>query len=99
MAAAHQGRLKEAAQGIRSAAAGARVETVTCDLSVREGVEMLWSAVTAIGPIEVLAANAGVGLWGDFRDTDLEAELRLIRLNATSEIGRASCRERVCQYV
>src|SRR3546814_20180759 len=47
---------------------------------------MLWSAITAIGPIEVLAANAGVGLWGDFRDTDLEAELRLIQLNATSVV-------------
>lgn len=86
MAADHEGRLKEAAQGIHSAAAGARVETVACDLSVREGVESLWQAARAIGPVEILAANAGVGLWGDFRDTDLEAELRLIQLNATSVV-------------
>ncbi len=86
LAADHQGRLLEAAQGIRSAAPEARVETVTCDLSVREGVEGLWEAARAIGPVDVLAANAGVGVWGDFRDTDLEAELRLIQLNAVSVV-------------
>lgn len=86
MAADHEGRLQEAAQGIRNVAGDARVETVTCDLSAREGVEALWEAARRIGPVEVLAANAGFGVWGDFRNTDLETELKLIQLNVTSVV-------------
>lgn len=91
MAADHQGKLIEAAQGVRASAwrseeGARRVETVTCDLATREGVENLYRAAQAIGPVEVLCANAGIGVWGDFRETDLEAELRAIQLNAVSVV-------------
>lgn len=86
LAADHEGRLREAAQGIRHAAHNVRVETVACDLSTREGVETLWEAARRIGPVDVLAANAGRGLFGDFRHTDLETELEIIQLNVTSVV-------------
>jgi len=65
-----------------------RVETVVADLSTPQGVEKLWKAVQALGrPLDVLAANAGIGAGGDFaQDTDLEKELRIVNLNCASQV-------------
>jgi short-subunit dehydrogenase len=62
---------------------GTNVESVQADLATSEGVESLYSRITSGGrPVDAIAINAGVGVSGDFaRDTDLEAELNLIRLN------------------
>jgi len=62
------------------------VQSVRADLSTREGVETLWRAIEATGrPVDAIAINAGVGVGGDFtRETDLEAELKMIQLNVTS---------------
>jgi hypothetical protein len=35
-------------------------------------------------PLDVLVNNAGVGVWGEFARTELEAELNMIQLNVTS---------------
>ncbi len=80
-------------EGIRSAgetlqSLGARVETVQTDLATEEGVEEL--ARTLEGrDIDAVAINAGVGVGGDFRETDLQAELRLIDLNCRSTVHLA----------
>lgn len=80
----HSGRLEGAAGALRLATGGA-VETVVADLASRSGVEALWRAV-GHRRIDVLAANAGVGVWGDFVDTDLEDELAMIQLNVVSVV-------------
>jgi short-subunit dehydrogenase len=61
------------------------------DLSTYEGVEQAWREVQALGrPVDVLMLNAGVGVVGDFaRESDLEAELRMVRLNCDSVIHLA----------
>lgn len=85
VAADNPGKLGEAVQALRD---GARVQAVQADLSTYDGVERLVSELRRLGrPVDVLAANAGVGVGGDFaRDTDLEAELRLVNLNVTSQV-------------
>jgi uncharacterized protein len=85
IAAENQGHLVEAAQALSGLGEmpGSRVETVQADLSTFEGTQKLYDAIQALGrPVEALAANAGVGIGGDFlRETELQDELRLIALN------------------
>jgi uncharacterized protein len=66
---------------------GDRITVVAADLTAPQDVERLYAAVKALGrPVDVLAANAGVGVGGDFTETDLEAELKLIDLNVRSQV-------------
>jgi uncharacterized protein len=66
-------------------ARGSRVEAVQADLATPEGVEELARAIEGAGrPVDALLMNAGVGVGGRFLETDLDAELRMIALNATS---------------
>jgi short-subunit dehydrogenase len=83
-----QAGLAEADRALHELAQGARVEAITVDLADRQGVETLHARIRNLGrPVEVLAANAGVGVGGEFaRETDLEAELKLIQLNVTSQV-------------
>ncbi|MCM3878545.1 MAG: SDR family oxidoreductase [Vicinamibacterales bacterium] len=63
---------------------------VTCiseDLTDPAGPLRLFEAVNALGlEVHNLVNNAGVGLYGKFMKTDLEAERRMIQLNATSPV-------------
>jgi short-subunit dehydrogenase len=70
------------------AALGAKVEAVQVDLTSHEGVDELWSRVTAGGrPLAAAALNAGIGAGGAFAtDTELEAELRIVDLNVRSTV-------------
>ncbi|MBW4439773.1 MAG: SDR family oxidoreductase [Plectolyngbya sp. WJT66-NPBG17] len=69
---------------------GAKVETVEADLAKYEGVEKLYQAIQATGrPVEAIAINAGVGIGGKFIETDLQEEINLIDLNATSSVHLA----------
>lgn len=88
LAAEHQGALDEAAQVLRSANGLAAIETIAVDLSTRSGVEALIARIRQENrPLDLLCANAGVGVGGDFaRETDLEDELRMIQLNVTSQV-------------
>lgn len=84
------GKLQEAAQALRGLGpgGGSQVEPVSADLATWDGVEQLYAALNALGrPVDVLAANAGVGVYGDFaRETDLGEELRMVQLNVTSQV-------------
>jgi short-subunit dehydrogenase len=85
--------------GVRSAAgelgqeegAAADVEGVQVDLAMPEGVDELYRRARATGrPLDAVAINAGVGVGGDFaRETSLESELNLIRLNVLSTVHLA----------
>ncbi len=81
-------RLTEAAENIRSS--GTDVIAVTADLSTREGVEQFWNQVTDLGrPVDVACINAGVGVGGQFWETDLEEELKMIELNCAGTVHLA----------
>ncbi|MBX5461394.1 MAG: SDR family NAD(P)-dependent oxidoreductase [Steroidobacteraceae bacterium] len=88
IAADDAGELVGAADRLQQVDSAMRVKAVTVDLSVPEGVTTLYNTAAALKrPVDVLAANAGIGVWGDFaRETSLEAELRLINLNVTSQV-------------
>jgi uncharacterized protein len=76
------------AEAARALANGSRVETVVADLSSARGVDTLYERVRGLGrPVDVLAANAGVGVGGEFAGgTSLRAEIKLIHLNVTSQV-------------
>jgi len=78
-------RINEAADLL---AGSVEVRTVQADLSTYEGVEELYGAIVSAGrPVDAIAINAGVGVSGDFaRETDLDAELKLIGLNVVSPV-------------
>ena len=69
---------------------GAHVDAVESDLATYDGVQTLYEAIVLTGrPIDAIAINAGVGVGGDFRETELDAELRLIDLNVKSTVHLA----------
>ncbi|WP_432519250.1 SDR family NAD(P)-dependent oxidoreductase [Kineococcus sp. SYSU DK006] len=69
---------------------GAHVEAVQVDLATAEGVERLWTTATAGGrQVDAVALHAGVGVGGEFVDTDLADELRMIDLNVVSYVHLA----------
>jgi len=64
-----------------------KVTCVTEDLANPDGPGRVFDAVTAQGlEVEHLINNAGVGLYGRFSQTDLNAELKMIQLNVTSVV-------------
>jgi short-subunit dehydrogenase len=81
-------RLPEAAESIRSS--GTDVIPVTADLSTHEGIELLWNRVADLGrPLDIACINAGVGVGGQFWETDLEEELKMVELNCTGTVQLA----------
>ena len=57
------------------------------DLADPQGARRLYEAVTARGlDVHCLVNNAGVGLYGKFAATDLDAELKMIQLNVASVV-------------
>ena len=63
-------------------ALGAQVTSVQTDLAKTAGVDELWKACEAAGrPLDIACINAGVGVGGQFIDTDLNEELNIVNLN------------------
>lgn len=77
-------RIREASASLQGA--GFQTQGLKADLASPEGVEELYQTIQATGRCpDAIAINAGVGVSGDFsRDTNLEDELNLIRLNVIS---------------
>lgn len=88
IAAQHRDALEQAAQALSELHEAPRVIHIASDLSTSSGVESLYQLLIQHGrPIDVLAANAGIGLCGDFsRETELAAELKLLQLNVISQV-------------
>ncbi len=81
-------RLPAAASEIESL--GAQVRSVGVDLTQASGVDTLYEAIKSGGqPVDAVAINAGVGVGGDFRETDLDAEINMIHLNCISTVHLA----------
>jgi len=69
---------------------GAEVLPVQVDLSTPDGVETLHEQVRSLGrPVDAAALNAGIAVGGEFRDTDLDDDLRLVDLNCRSTVHLA----------
>jgi short-subunit dehydrogenase len=80
-------RLAGAAEEIR--ASGTNVTAINADLATSEGVDQLWAQAREVGPLAIACLNAGVGVGGLFRDTDLDSELNMIRLNCLGTVQLA----------
>lgn len=87
--AAEDAGIEAAARSI--AQSGAGITPMQVDLATYEGNEKLYDGIKATGrPVDVAVLNAGVGVGGDFtRETDLQAEINLIRLNVISPVHLA----------
>jgi short-subunit dehydrogenase len=69
---------------------GAHIEAVQVDLTTYDGVERLYTAIKASGrPVDAVALNAGVGVVGEFAETDLSRDLEIIDLNVKSTVHLA----------
>jgi uncharacterized protein len=88
MVSSDQAKLNEAAHSVSAIDESAQVEVVQADLSKREDVEKVYESVRALQrPVDVFAANAGVGVFGEFaEETELDEEIALINLNVTSQV-------------
>jgi short-subunit dehydrogenase len=84
----NRARLDQAAASLSALPGEPDIDAIEADLATPEGVMTVYRAVVALGrPVEVLAANAGVGVSGEFAtETDLDAEIKLINLNVTSQV-------------
>jgi short-subunit dehydrogenase len=81
-------RLESAEQDFR--ALGVNVTAVQADLATYEGVDQFWKTVEGTGrKLDAIAINAGVGVGGLFAETDLKAEINLVRLNVESTVHLA----------
>jgi short-subunit dehydrogenase len=71
-------------------ALGAKTEVLQADLASHEGVHKVISRIESGGrSLDAAALNAGVGVSGRFVETDLGAELNMIRLNVLSTVHLA----------
>jgi short-subunit dehydrogenase len=82
------GRLDAASEEV--AAAGVHVLAVRADLATRAGVEELWGQLQSTGSnLDIACINAGVGVGGLFRETDLDEELNMVSLNCSGTVQLA----------
>jgi short-subunit dehydrogenase len=80
-------KLSAAAERLGQLATEPGVDLVTADLSTRAGVTKVYEHVQSLGrPVEILCANAGVGVHGKFDETNIDDEIALINLNVTSQV-------------
>lgn len=79
--------LEAAAESVTAAATGAPPVAITADLSDPASIAALVEdAVAAVGPIDVLVANAGGPPTGGFADTPLDAYGPALQLNLLSTV-------------
>jgi uncharacterized protein len=63
---------------------------VNADLATRDGVDAPWQQIGSMGrEVNIVCLNAGVGVGGQFWETDLQQELDIVELNC---VGRCSWR-------
>ncbi|MDF2620751.1 MAG: oxidoreductase [Xanthobacteraceae bacterium] len=78
--AADEPRIDEAAHTLRGL--GANVTAVEADLAQLEGVDELYENILTLGrPVDLLMANAGIGLGHAFLDQEVEAWQRVVDTN------------------
>jgi short-subunit dehydrogenase len=83
--AANEPEIQDAAMKLKEC--GVQVEAMQVDLATADGVRRLVDNVSALGrPVDLLMANAGVGLGHGFLDQDLDEAQRVVDTNVTGTI-------------
>src|SRR5258707_9174426 len=77
--AADEARIEKAAEQLREV--GVEVQAVEADLATVEGVDRLYAAADG-RPIDLLLANAGRGLGGDFLEQDFAEARRVVPISS-----------------
>lgn len=72
---------EEKLKKVKEALKGKKVDIISMDLSNSENCKKLYEIVK---DVDFLINNAGFGVFGEFKDTDLEKELKLINTNITA---------------
>ncbi|WGF91031.1 SDR family NAD(P)-dependent oxidoreductase [Marinivivus vitaminiproducens] len=81
----NDGQIEEAAGQLERT--GARVWASDVDLATKVGVDALHATIKTVGrPIDLLMANAGVGLGGGFLDQEPDAWRRVVDTNVTGTL-------------
>ena len=83
--AADEPQIERAASELRSEGGGGKIESVQADLSTTDGVDRLCEA-TKGRAVDILMANAGVGLGRAFLDQDFEKVRKVIDTNITGTV-------------
>lgn len=69
---------------------GAQVLGLEVDLSTKDGCDRLCDEIDSLArPVDAIALNAGFGVHGEFTETELDAEVRMIELNCTAVVRLA----------
>ena len=86
----NESQLRDAANVLRNNFPSTRVETLCVDLNELNSCDQVYSWALGFGGVDVLVNSAGFGTYGKLHETDLNAELRMIRLNvfATYKLTR-----------
>ena len=75
-------RRKERLEELKKLFPDSNIEIIPCDLSLDNGAKYLYDKVQEKGiTVNILINNAGFGLFGEFKETDLEKEENMINLN------------------
>lgn len=77
-------RIFEAGEALRNL--GVEVTEIEADLSTREGAELLFEQASQVRKIDAVVLNAGVGVGGEFVNTDYEKELYIMNLNVVNTV-------------
>jgi NAD(P)-dependent dehydrogenase (short-subunit alcohol dehydrogenase family) len=78
--------LAAAVVAVEAARPGVRVVAVPTDISDAAAVDQLVAAAVALGPLTVLHANAGIGIYADLELMPVETISRLIAVNLTGTL-------------
>ena len=83
--AANEPAIQEAAMKLKEL--GVQVEAMQVDLATPDGIRRFVGGISALGrPVDLLMANAGVGLGHGFLDQDLDDAQRVVDTNVTGTI-------------
>jgi short-subunit dehydrogenase len=78
-------KLSAAGRALIKAAPAVDIHMMVADLATPTGAQNLYNEVRKLKrPLDVLANNAGVGVWGRFSETDIRDELAMIQVNIVS---------------
>ncbi|MFN9596314.1 MAG: SDR family NAD(P)-dependent oxidoreductase [Bacteroidota bacterium] len=86
----NESQLQEAAMKLRQNFPFSQVETLCVDLTELDSCDQVFAWSLKLGGVDVLVNGAGFGTFGKLHETDIETELRMIRLNvfATYKLTR-----------
>ena len=83
LAARNVERLAASADGLRAEFPDVEVATVACDVTDEASVEAACTAAAAVGPLQIVVANAGTGSAGPFHLTTLDDWNQVLTTNLT----------------